>query len=239
MSTRLAEILISSLPKILLPGLIYTIPLTLVSFALGFIIAIITAMIRVANIKILSQICRFYVWVFRGTPLLVQLFIIFYGLPGIGINIDAVPSAIVAFSLNVGAYASETIRGSILAIPKSQTEGALACGLTYSQTMVYIILPQAIRNCIPALFNTFISLVKDTSLAANITITEMFMATQRIVAVTYEPLALYIEVAFVYLIFCTALTFLQKKVENHLGRYRSGTVKAGKENDNDQAEQPA
>lgn len=239
MNTRLAEILISSLPKILLPGLIYTIPLTLVSFALGFIIAIITAMIRVANIKVLSQLCRFYVWVFRGTPLLVQLFIIFYGLPGIGVNIDAVPSAIVAFSLNVGAYASETIRGSILAIPKSQTEGALACGLTYSQTMVYIILPQAIRNCIPALFNTVISLVKDTSLAANITITEMFMATQRIVAVTYEPLALYIEVAFVYLVFCTALTLLQKKVETHLGRYKSGIAKTGKDNDNDQAEQPA
>lgn len=239
MSTRLAEILISSLPKILLPGLVYTIPLTLISFALGFIIAIITAIIRVAGIKVLSQICRFYVWVFRGTPLLVQLFIIFYGLAGIGVNIEAVPSAIVAFSLNVGAYASETIRGSILAIPKSQTEGALACGLTYPQTMLHIILPQAIRNCIPALFNTFISLVKDTSLAANITITEMFMATQRIVAVTYEPLALYIEVAAVYLIFCTALTVLQKKVENHLGRYKSDSVRSGKDDDNDQVEQPA
>ena len=239
MSTRLAEILINSLPKILLPGLLYTIPLTLISFALGFLIAVLVAIIRVAKIKVLSGMCWFYVWVFRGTPLLVQLFIIFYGLPGIGINIEAVPSAIIAFSLNVGAYAAETIRGSILAIPKSQTEGALACGLTMPQTMFNIILPQAIKNCIPALFNTFISLVKDTSLAANITITEMFMATQRIVAVTYEPLALYIEVAGIYLIFCTALTFLQKNVEKRLGRYRSHSTGTGKENKNDQAEQPA
>ncbi|MCR4692200.1 MAG: amino acid ABC transporter permease [Lachnospiraceae bacterium] len=239
MSTRLLEILISSLPKILLPGLLYTIPLTLVSFAVGFLIAVVTAMIRVAGIRVLSPLCRFYVWVFRGTPLLVQLFIIFYGLPGIGVNIDAVPSAILAFSLNVGAYASETVRGSILAIPKSQTEGALACGLTLSQTMLYIILPQAIRNCVPALFNTFISLVKDTSLAANITITEMFMATQRIVAVTYEPLALYIEVALVYLVFCTALTALQKKVESHLGRYKTDRKYRGKENSDDQAVQSA
>ena len=239
MSTRLAQILINSLPKILLPGLLYTIPLTLSSFALGFIIAILVAIIRVANVKVLSQICWFYVWVFRGTPLLVQLFIIFYGLPGIGVNIEAVPAAIIAFSLNVGAYAAETIRGSILAIPKSQTEGALACGLTLPQTMAYIILPQAIKNCIPALFNTFISLVKDTSLAANITITEMFMATQRIVAKTYEPLALYIEVAAIYLIFCTALTFLQKNVEKYLGRYKSDSANSGKGNRNDQAEQPA
>lgn len=221
MDTRLVDILIKSLPKILIPGIKYTIPLTLVSFTIGLIIAIIVAVVRVAGIKGLSHIFQFYVWVFRGTPLLVQLFIIFYGLPGIGVNIEAVPSAIIAFSLNVGAYASETIRGSILAIPKSQTEGAIACGMTTAQTMFYIILPQAIRNCVPALFNTFISLVKDTSLAANITITEMFMATQRVVAVTYEPLALYIEVAAVYLVFCTLLSNLQRYAEKRLGRYKT------------------
>lgn len=216
MNTRLWEIIINSLPKILIPGITYTIPLTLLSFTLGMIIAIIVAVTRVMKIKVLSEIFRFYVWVFRGTPMLVQLFIIFYGLPNIGVKLEAFPSAIIAFSLNVGAYASETIRGSIVSIPKSQTEGAVACGLTVGQAMYHIVLPQAIKNCVPALFNTFISLVKDTSLAANITITEMFMATQRIVAVTYEPLALYIEVAFVYLIFSTALTYLQKSVEKKL-----------------------
>lgn len=216
MNSRLWDIIINSIPKILLPGITYTIPLTLLSFAIGMVIAIIVAVTRAMKIKVLSEIFRFYVWVFRGTPMLVQLFIIFYGLPNVGVRLDAFPSAIIAFSLNVGAYASETIRGSILSIPKSQTEGAVACGLSLGQAMYHIVLPQAIKNCVPALFNTFISLVKDTSLAANITITEMFMATQRIVAVTYEPLALYIEVAVVYLIFSTALTYLQKNVESKL-----------------------
>ena len=225
MDARLLKILITSIPKIVLPGLLYTIPLTLISFTLGLIIAIIVAVVRVRNIKVLSQIMWFYVWVFRGTPMLVQLFIIFYGLPNLGIKLDAVPSAIIAFSLNVGAYASETIRGSILSIPKSQTEGALACGLTHTQTMFHIVLPQAIKACVPALFNTFISLVKDTSLAANITITEMFMATQRIVATTYEPLALYIEVATVYLLFCTVLTWLQKIVEKRQNRLKVNVAK--------------
>ena len=226
MNTRVIEILINSIPKILLPGLVYTIPLTLISFLLGLVLAVVVAIVRVRRVRVLSQIFQFYVWVFRGTPLLVQLFIIFYGLPNVGVNIEAVPSAIIAFSLNVGAYASETIRGSILAIPKSQTEGAIACGLTMSQAMVHIILPQAIRNCIPALFNTFISLVKDTSLAANITITEMFMATQRIVATTYEPLALYIEVAAVYLIFCTLLSYLQQAAERWLSKNKQAVVSA-------------
>lgn len=224
MNSRLWEIIINSIPKILLPGITYTIPLTLLSFLIGMIIAIIVAVTRVMKIKVLSEIFRFYVWVFRGTPMLVQLFIIFYGLPNIGLKLEAFPSAIIAFSLNVGAYASETIRGSIISIPKSQTEGAVACGLSIGQAMFHIVLPQAIKNCVPALFNTFISLVKDTSLAANITITEMFMATQRIVAVTYEPLALYIEVAIVYLLFSTALTYLQKNVEAKLNVHTRAIV---------------
>ena len=226
MSSRLWDILVSSIPKILLPGLVYTIPLTLISFLIGMVIAILVAVTRVMKIKGLSQFFQFYVWVFRGTPMLVQLFIIFYGLPNVGLNIEAFPSAVIAFSLNIGAYASETIRGSILSIPKSQTEGAVACGLTLWQTMVHIVLPQAIKNCVPALFNSFISLVKDTSLAANITITEMFMATQRIVAVTYEPLALYIEVAVVYLLFSTGLTYLQKYTERKLSNDKNAVTPA-------------
>ncbi len=221
MNSRLWDILISSIPRILLPGVVYTIPLTLISFFIGIVIAILVAVTRVMKIKVLSQIFQFYVWVFRGTPMLVQLFIIFYGLPNVGINIDRFPAAVIAFSLNIGAYASETIRGSILSIPKSQTEGAVACGLTLWQTMLHIVLPQAIKNCIPALFNSVISLVKDTSLASNITITEMFMETQRIVAVTYEPLALYIEVAAVYLLFSTGLSFLQKYTEKKLSKDRN------------------
>jgi len=224
MSARALEIFIESFPKILIPGLIYTIPLTLISFAIGLVLAIVVALLRVRSHKIIQAVCWFYVWVFRGTPQLVQLFIIFYGLPSIGIQWNALLCAVIAFSLNVGAYASETIRGAILSVPEGQKEAAYACGMTYTQTMLYVILPQALKASIPALSNTFISLVKDTSLASNITVTEMFMVTIRLVAVTYEPLLLYLEVGLIYLVFCTVLTWLQGRLEKRLSL---GTRKEG------------
>ena len=206
MSERILQIWIDSFPKILLPGLVYTIPLTLISFAIGLVIAIVTAIVNVRHVPVASQIVRFYVWIFRGTPQLVQLYIIFFGLPSVGLTIPAIPSAIVAFSLNVGAYASETVRAAIEAVPQGQKEACMSCGMTTVQSYWHVIMPQALKISVPPLFNTFISLVKDTSLAANITVAEMFMVTQRIAAITYEPLALYIEVAIIYLIFCTVLS---------------------------------
>ena len=214
MSSRVIEIITSSFTKLLIPGLVYTIPITLISFAIGLLIAIVTALIRVKKIKVLSQIIQFYVWIFRGTPLLVQLFIIYYGLPSVGIVLEAFPAAIITFSLNVGAYSSETVRGAILSVDKRQLEACYSVGMTYFQSMYHIILPQALK--IPPLFNSLIALVKDTSLAANITVAEMFMAAQRIVANTYEPLVLYIEVAIIYLAFSTILTYVQHFIERRL-----------------------
>ena len=131
-------------------------------------------------------------------------------------------AAIIVFSLNTGAYCAETIRGSIESVPQGQMEAGLCVGMSYMQIMMHIILPQAFRSAFPSLFNNLISLVKDTSLAANITVTEMFMQTERIAGRTYQFMQLYIEVALVYLIFCTVLTWLQawgeKKIFiNHLG----------------------
>ncbi|QHI72343.1 amino acid ABC transporter permease [Aminipila terrae] len=209
MEARILEILLNSFFKILIPGLVYTIPLTLISFSLGLIIALLTAIVQVADIKVLKQLARFYVWIIRGTPLLVQIFIIFYGLPNMGIILDPLPAAIIAFSLNVGAYASETLRAAILSVPKGQLEAGYCVGLSYVQTMRIVILPQAFKTAFLPLFNSFIGLVKDTSLAASITVTEMFMATQQIAAKLYEPLILYCEVAVIYLMFCTVLTQLQ------------------------------
>ena len=185
MDDRLLGIITGSFTKLLIPGLTVTIPLTLISFAIGLALAIAVALVRVARIPAVHRIAQFYVWVFRGTPLLVQLFVIFFGLPSVGIVVPAFPSALIAFSLNVGAYASETLRGAILAVPKGQIEAGLTTNLDYLTIMRLIVLPQAFRSAFPALFNTFISLVKDTSLAANITVAEMFMAAQRIVATTY------------------------------------------------------
>ena len=218
MDGRLWGVVVDSFDKLLIPGLTVTIPLTLISFVVGFALAIAVALVRVAKVPVIQRIAQFYVWVFRGTPLLVQLFVIFFGLPSVGIVVPAFPSAIIAFSLNVGAYASETLRGAILAVPKGQIEAGLTTNLNYLTIMRLIVLPQAFKSAFPALFNTFISLVKDTSLAANITVAEMFMAAQRIVATTYEPLVLYCEVGLIYLAFCTVLTWLQGICERQLAK---------------------
>jgi len=221
MSERLFSILTESFFKILVPGLAVTIPLTAISFAIAMGIAVCVALIQFADIKILKQICRFYIWIIRGTPLLVQLYVVFFGLPGLGIMIDPIPCAILVFSINEGAYCAETMRASLESVPAGQLEAGLCVGMNYLQIMRRIVLPQAFRTAFPSLMNSLISMVKDTSLAANITVVEMFMTTQRIVARTYEPLALYIEVAIVYLIFCTVLTKVQAILEKRLGSYTS------------------
>ncbi|KZL92952.1 L-cystine transport system permease protein TcyB [Clostridium magnum DSM 2767] len=164
-------------------------------------------------------IAKFYVWIIRGTPLLVQLFIIFYGLPAAGITLNALTAGIIGFTLSVGAYNSETIRAAILSIPKGQWEAAYSMGMTNSQALRRVILPQAARVSIPPLANSFISLVKETSLAAAITVTEMFQIAQQITASTYEPLWLYCETALIYLMFCTVLSMLQQKMEKRFERY--------------------
>ena len=174
-----------------------TIPLTLISFACGLVIAIITAIARLSNFKILKFIFGAYVWIFRGTPMLVQLFIIFFGLPAVGVTLDTWSAAIIAFSLNVGAYASESVRASILSVPKGQWEAATSLGMSHAQILRRIIAPQAVRISLPPLSNTFIGLVKDTSLAASITMVDMFMVAQRITARTFEPLVLYVLAALI------------------------------------------
>lgn len=221
---RLFEIIVDSFGKILLPGLTMTIPLTAISFFFALIIALIVAMIQFAHVRVLRQVARFYVWVIRGTPLLVQLFVVFYGMPNIGILIDPFPAAVIVFSINEGAYMAEIIRAALESVPAGQMEAGRCVGMTYLQTMRRIILPQAMRTAFPSLSNSLISMIKDTSLAANITVTEMFMATQRIVARTYEPLALYIEVGLIYLMFCTVLTKLQSVGEKRMNahEYRGG-----------------
>ena len=226
MTERVWGILVDSFGKILLPGLTMTIPLTVIAFSFAMIIAVITALIQFARVPVLSQIARFYIWVVRGTPLLVQLFVVFFGLPYWGIIIDAFPAAVIVFSINEGAYCAETMRAALESVPFGQIEAGFCVGLSYLQVMRRIVLPQAFRTAFPPLSNSLISMVKDTSLAANITVTEMFMATQRIVARTYEPFWLYVEVGVIYLMFSTVLTWVQRAGERRLnagiGRKESG-----------------
>ena len=219
MSERLIGILLESFPKILIPGLTMTIPLTAISFSFALVIAVIAAMIQVAKVPVLKQLVRFYIWVIRGTPLLVQLYVIFFGLPNLGIILEPFPTAVLVFSINEGAYCAETVRAAIESVPQGQMEAGACVGMSWLQTMWHVVLPQAFRTAFPSLSNSLISLLKDTSLAANITVMEMFMVTQRIASRYYEHLALYIEVALVYLLFCTVLTRLQAFCEQKLATY--------------------
>jgi cystine transport system permease protein len=216
MDERLLNILTTSFTKILIPGIKVTIPLTICSFAVSLILGLLLALVQVADIKVLRQISRFYIWIFRGTPLLVQLFIIFFGLPSVGIMLDAFPAAVIAFGMNLAAYNAETIRSAILAVPQGQTEASYLIGLSYPQLMVRVVLPQAFPIAFPTLFNNLISLLKDTSLASSITVVELFTTAQQIAARTFEPFALYCEAAVIYLIFCTVLTWIQRAVEKKL-----------------------
>jgi cystine transport system permease protein len=213
------ELVLHSLGPIVVGGLLGTIPLSLVSFVLGLILAIVVALMRLSANGLLRGIARVFVSIVRGTPLLVQLFVVFYGLPTIGIVLPPWPSAIIALSLNVGGYASEVVRAAILAVPRGQWEAGYTIGMSNGMALRRIVLPQAARVSVPPLSNTFISLVKDTSLASVILVTELFREAQQIAAASSEFLVLYIEAAVVYWLICLVLSTGQSMLERRLDRY--------------------
>lgn len=218
-----AQLVIEAFWPMVKAGMVYSIPIAVVSFLLGLLIALAVALLRIVPRGgllhgMLFLLAKFYVSAIRGTPLLVQLMIVFYGLPAIGIFLDPLPTAIIGFSLNIGAYASETIRAAILSVPKGQWEAGYTIGMTYMQTFRRIILPQAFRVAVPPLSNTFISLFKDTSLASVVTITELFRAAQQIANARYDFLPVYIEAALIYWVFCFFLFVAQAGLEKRLER---------------------
>jgi cystine transport system substrate-binding protein len=196
-----------------------TIPLTIISFAIGLVIALAVALARLSPNVVLTNVARFYISIIRGTPLLVQLFIVFFALPEFGVKIDPFPAAVIAFSLNVGGYAAEIIRSAIQSIPRGQWEAAETIGLNYVGALRRIILPQATRVAVPPLSNTLISLVKDTSLASTILVTELLRQAQIIAAPTFEFFALYGTAAVYYWVICLVLSFGQARFERRLERY--------------------
>ncbi len=221
MDDRIIGILQEALGKILIASVEVTIPLTVFGFALAMVVALFMALVQYANIKVLKQFARFYIWIFRGTPLLVQLFLAYFGLPKLGIVMDAFPCALLVLGLNEGAYCAETLRSALESVSEGQIEAGYCVGMNYIQIMWHVVLPQAFRTAFPPLSNSLISMLKDTSLAATITVADMFMAAQRVVGRTYEPLWVYSEVALVYLFMSTLLTILQHYGEKKLGSYTS------------------
>ena len=219
MSKELLDLLVESFHRILIPGILVTIPLTILAFLFALVIAVIVAMIQYAQVPVLKKIARVYIWIIRGTPLLVQLMVGYYGPSAFGIKPNGFVTAVIVFAINEGAYCAETIRGCIESVPKGQLEAGYCVGMSYLSVMWHVVLPQAMRTAFPALGNSLISMVKDTSLASNITVAEMFLATRQIAGRTYQFLPLYLEVAFIYLMMSTLINMLQRWGEKRLGRY--------------------
>lgn len=218
-----AQLVISAFWPMVQAGFLVSVPLALASFVLGMLIAVVVAFLRVmppAGLwhAVVLRLVQLYISVIRGTPLLVQLCIVFYGLPAVGVTLDPIPTAIIGFSLNVGAYASETVRAAILSVPKGQWDAAFAMGMTFRQAFVLVVVPQAFRVAVPPLSNTFISLFKDTSLAAVVTVTELFRVAQQVANRAYDFLPIFIEAALVYWAFCWVLFALQARIEKRLDK---------------------
>ncbi|HGP4164750.1 amino acid ABC transporter permease [Pseudomonas aeruginosa] len=200
----------------LLQGAMYTVLFAAVSMVLGLILGFSVAVVRVTKVPVVSQIAAVYVNAFRGTPLLVQIFVLYYGLPSVGIEFTPVTAGILALTLNVAAYLSESMRGAILGIDKGQWEAGLSVGLTWGQTLWNIITPQALRLAVPSLSNSLISLIKDTSLISVITVTELMLATKEVIAETFQPLPLYLAAAGIYWLLSALFERVQKALENRL-----------------------
>jgi cystine transport system permease protein len=218
MTERIIHELVDAFPKLLIPAVKVTIPLTLLSFSIGLLIALTTALVQVAKIPVLRKAARFYVWIIRCTPMIVQLFVVYFGLPSIGIRLASFHAAVLVFSISVGAYCSETIRAAIESVSSGQMDAAYCSGFTFSQAMFHIIIPQACSTAFPPLSNSLIGLVKDTSLAYSVAIVEILATAQRIAARTYDYFWLYCEAGLIYMIICTILTFAQRKIEKKLER---------------------
>ncbi|MDD1012406.1 cystine ABC transporter permease [Pseudomonas rubra] len=203
----------------LLKGAYYTVILSLGGMFFGLLLGFALALMRLSSLRLLSWTARVYVSFFRGTPLLVQLFVIYYGLPQIGLELDPLPAALIGFSLNMAAYACEILRAAISSIDRGQWEAAASIGMTRGQAMRRAILPQAARTALPPLGNSFISLVKDTALAATIQVPELFRQAQLITARTFEIFTMYLAAALIYWVLASVLAHLQNRLEARVNRH--------------------
>ncbi|NQE61181.1 cystine ABC transporter permease [Caulobacter sp. RHG1] len=205
---------------LLLKGAGYTILLSVIGMGVGVALGFGLALMRLSRTPLLRWPAAVYISAFRGTPLLVQLFLIYYGLPQFGLEMPALVAAGIGFSLNVAAYSSEILRSAIDAVDKAQWEAASVLGMSRGQTLRRVILPQAARTAVAPLSNSFIGLVKDTSLAATIQVPELFRQAQLITARTYEIFTMYLAAAAIYWILSTLLATVQARLERRAAEGR-------------------
>ena len=215
--TELVELLRDAAP-VMLTGAMYTLLFALASMVGGLVIGFPVAVMRLSPWALVRWPAAIYVSAMRGTPLLVQLFVIYYGLPSIGIEFTPVTAGVLALSLNAGAYLSESLRGAIQSIGQGQWRASFSLGLGYWQSLWYVVMPQALRVAAPSMSNTLISLIKDTSLVSVITMTELMLSTKEVIAVTFQPLPLYVAAACLYWIMSLGFEHLQRIAERRLNR---------------------
>ncbi|KRL35345.1 amino acid ABC transporter permease [Liquorilactobacillus uvarum] len=209
---------LSKIP-IMFQASLMTIELTVVSLIAGTILAIIIAFMRISKRKIVNGIAKFYLWIFRGTPLILQLFVLYYALPSWGITLTPFVAAVIGLSLNSAAYTAEIVRGGIISISKGQYEAANVLGMSDVQTMFLIVLPQTLRNILPAMGNQFIGMLKDTSLVSTIAMVELMREAQLIGSATFKYTEVYITAALIYLLMTSIFSFIFNKLETKLSVY--------------------
>jgi len=212
---ELAALFQLALP-VMLRGTGYTLLFAVASMVLGLALGGLITLVRVLQVPLLQQVARLYVSAFRGTPLLVQVFIIYYGLPSIGIEFSPLAAGILALTLNVAAYLSESLRGAVLGVGQGQWMAGKSLGLTHVQTLRHVVGPQALRFAVPSLSNSLISLIKDTSLVSVIAVTELMLATKELISTTFQPFPLYIAAAGVYWVLSLSFEQVQKGLEKRL-----------------------
>ncbi len=214
--------LLSEAAPTLLTGAGYTLMFAVAAMIGGLAIGVPVALMRISPLAFVRVPASVYVSAMRGTPLLVQIFVIYYGLPSVGIEFAPVTAGVLALSLNSGAYLSESLRGAIRAVSEGQWRASFSLGLGYWQTLHHIVLPQALRIAVPSMSNTLISLIKDTSLVSVIALTELMLATKEVIAVTFQPLPLYMAAACIYWAMSLFFEALQRRAERRLNRAHAG-----------------
>jgi polar amino acid transport system permease protein len=202
----------------LLKGAGVSLALSIAAMAVGLVLGLVAALMRMSRRRYISAPASFYVWIMRGTPVLVQLIIIYTGLPQLGITLGVIPSAVLGLGLNEGAYLAEIFRAGIAAVPKGQFEAARAVGLRPGQVMRLVVLPQAMRIIVPPLGNAFNGLMKTSSLASVISMEELLRRTELLVQVQFKVLEIFIDAAIYYLVLTTIWGFIQQRIEAHYGR---------------------
>ncbi len=200
----------------LLQGTAWTLVFALASMLGGLSVATVVASLRLLGPRWLARLLDLYVSAFRGTPLLVQVFVIYYGLPSVGLQFEPLPAGVLALSLNAGAYLAESLRGAIAGVPEGQWAAAASLGMSRPQTLRHIVAPQALRLAVPSLGNTLISLIKDTSLVSVIAVTELMLATKELISTTFQPLPLYLAAAAIYWLLSVVLEHAQQRLERRL-----------------------